>query len=110
MNDRNDRGTDGQGAPVDDLRFCQKCGRELPAGKLRYLVRIEVTAACEPIEVDLDESKHDYIQDIRRLIEDCEGLTEEELMQSVYVSFQFDLCRACQQAYIRDPLPPRSDG
>jgi hypothetical protein len=26
-------------------------------------------------------------------------------MQDVYVDFQFDLCRACQRAYIKDPLP-----
>jgi len=32
-------------------------------------------------------------------------MTEEELMQDVYVDFQFDLCRACQRAYIKDPLP-----
>ena len=110
MSDRDDGGRNARSSPVESVRFCQRCGRELPTGKLRYLVRVEVTAACDPIEVDLDESARDYLQDIRRLLEDCETLTEEELMQSVYVSFQFDLCRACQKAYIRDPLPGRSEG
>ncbi len=32
-------------------------------------------------------------------------MTEEELMQDVYVDFQFDLCRPCQRAYIKNPLP-----
>ena len=31
-------------------------------------------------------------------------MTEEELMQDVYVDFQFDLCRPCQRAYIKNPL------
>ena len=35
----------------------------------------------------------------------CEEITEEELMQGVYVDFQFDLCRACQRSYIKDLLP-----
>lgn len=31
-------------------------------------------------------------------------MTEEELMRDVYIEFQFDLCRACQKAYVSAPL------
>jgi hypothetical protein len=37
-------------------------------------------------------------------------MTEEELMQDVYVDFTFDLCRSCQRAYIKDPLPSGEPG
>ena len=38
------------------------------------------------------------------LLQQCEQLTEEELMRDVYVKFEFDLCRVCQKAYVTDPL------
>jgi len=71
---------------------------------LRYIARIEVLAAADPLEITL----HDLLRDSRRemdaLLEQCEQLTEEELMRDVYVKFEFDLCRACQKAYVRNPL------
>jgi hypothetical protein len=48
-------------------------------------------------------------RDIEQLLERCEGMTEEELMSDVYVDFQFDLCRACQKAYVTAPIPNSAD-
>jgi len=31
------------------------------------------------------------------------------LTQGVYVDFQFDLCRPCRRAYIKEPLPAVED-
>jgi len=51
----------------------------------------------------------DLLRDTRRemdaLLAKCEQFSEEELMRDVYVKFEFDLCRACQKAYVADPLP-----
>ena len=44
--------------------------------------------------------------EIKEILRRCEDLTEEELMQDVYVDFQFNLCRACQRNYVKDPIPP----
>lgn len=72
---------------------------------MRYLARIEVLAAADPLEITLDDLLRDSRREMKALLKQCEQLTEEELMRDVYVKFEFDLCRACQQAYVTDPLP-----
>ena len=44
-------------------------------------------------------------EEMDRLVQQCEELSEEELMRDVFVEFQFDLCRACQAAYVANPMP-----
>jgi hypothetical protein len=85
--------------------ICDRCGRPLEGGQLRYLARIEVLAAADPLEITLDDLLRDSRREMKALLKQCEQLTEEELMRDVYVKFEFDLCRACQQAYVTDPLP-----
>jgi hypothetical protein len=74
-------------------------------GALRYIAKIQVYAACDSLNVDFEDLARDRTNDIKEILKRCEGLTEEELMQDVYVDFQFDLCRPCQRTYIQDPLP-----
>jgi hypothetical protein len=47
----------------------------------------------------------DRSEEMHRLLQQCDRLTEEELMRDVYVEFQFDLCRCCQKEYVAAPLP-----
>ena len=84
--------------------ICDRCGRPLEQGQLRYIARIEVLAAADPLEVTLDDLLRDTRREMDALLKQCEPLTEEELMRDVYVRFEFDLCRACQKAYLTDPL------
>ena len=84
--------------------ICDRCGRPLEQGQLRYVARIEVLAAADPLEITLDDLLRDNRREMDALLEQCERLTEEELMRDVYVKFEFDLCRACQKAYVTDPL------
>ena len=86
-------------------RFCDRCGEELTEQKLRYVARIQVFAAYDPLEISFDELQRDYTAEIHALAEQCKEMSEEELMRDVYVAFEFDLCPACQKTYIRDPLP-----
>jgi len=84
--------------------ICDRCGRPLQNGQPRYVARIEVFAAADPLEVTLADLCQNHRQEIDRLIRQCETLTEEELMRDVYVRFEFDLCASCQKAYVADPL------
>jgi len=84
--------------------ICDRCGRPLERGQLRYVARIEVLAAADPLEITLDDLLRDSRREMNALLAQCEQLTEEELMRDVYVKFEFDLCRACQQAYVTNPL------
>ena len=84
--------------------ICDRCGRPLEQGQLRYIARIEVLAAADPMEITLDDVLRDTRREMDALLKQCEHLTEEELMRDVYVKFVFDLCRTCQKAYVADPL------
>ena len=84
--------------------ICDRCGRPIEKGGLRYIARIEVAAAADPLEITLNDLLRDTRREMDTLLRQCEQLTEEELMRDVYVKFEFDLCRACQQAYVTDPL------
>lgn len=86
-------------------RICDRCGLPIMDGELRYVARIQVFAAYDPLEITFDDLKHDRTQDIQELIRACEGLTEEELMRDVHVQFQYDLCRPCQREYVAKPIP-----
>ena len=35
--------------------ICDRCGRPLEQGQLRYIARIEVLAAADPLEITLDD-------------------------------------------------------
>ena len=84
--------------------FCDRCGRPIEKGQLRYIAKIEVLAAADPLEITLEDLLSDTRREMDALLAQCEQFSEEELMRDVYVKFQFDLCRACQKSYVTDPL------
>ena len=84
--------------------ICDRCGRPLEQGQLRYIARIEVLAAADPLEITLEDLLRDSRREMDALLEQCKHLTEEQLMRDVYVKFEFDLCRSCQKSYVTDPL------
>jgi hypothetical protein len=85
--------------------ICDRCGRPIEKGELRYTAKIQVYAAADPLELNPENLQADARSEIERLLRQCEALTEEELMRDVYVDFKFDLCRRCQKTYIANPLP-----
>lgn len=90
-------------------RLCDRCGQLIEEGALRYIAKIQVYAAYDPLNIDFEDMTRDHTEEIQEILKRCEGLSEEELMQDVYVDFVFDLCRACQRNYIKDPLPTAND-
>ncbi|HON07153.1 MAG TPA: hypothetical protein PLW02_03520 [Verrucomicrobiota bacterium] len=89
--------------------FCDRCGKPIYKGEARYVVNMKVYAAADqPFEISGEDLLMDHIAEIERLIEEAASMTEEELMQDVYVEYKFDLCRQCQRALVSQPLPPMS--
>ena len=69
-------------------------------------MKIEVYADPTPPELstsDLDEVDVDARVD--DLLGQMASMSAEALEASVYKRFDFRLCRACQRAYVADPLP-----
>jgi len=88
--------------------ICDRCGRPIEQGQSRYIAKIQVFAAADPLEITLEDLLRDTGREMEALLQQCGELSEEELMRDVFVQFQFDLCRACQKAYVTNPIALQS--
>ena len=84
--------------------ICDRCGHPLGEKDLRYIARFEIFAAYDPLQITFEDMTRDYKAEIRQIIAQTERMTEEELMSDVHVELKYDLCRACQQAFLKNPL------
>ena len=87
------------------MPVCDRCRRRIPGGSLRYIVKIQVYAASDPLEITDEELRRNHAAEIQALLRQCEDMTEEELMRDVWVEFNFTLCRPCQKEYLARPAP-----
>lgn len=83
---------------------CDSCGAEIPSGNLRYTLSIDIRAAYDKQEIGLTELIRDHRAELLSLIESMKDKSSEELEESVHKAFKYDLCPACQRAYILNPL------
>lgn len=97
-----------------DGQTCDMCGKMLLEDEdTRYIVRIEVFAAYDPMELSQQDLQEDPAEEMARLVHMMESMDEEELENQVYKSMRFDLCPMCQQMYLSAPLggrPMRREG
>ena len=84
---------------------CDLCGRPVPLGdEPRYVVRIQVFAAADPMELTADDLKRDLRAELRDLVRRMENLDPEKAQDQVHREFTFELCPACHAEYLKDPL------
>lgn len=86
---------------------CDGCGKTLKEGSLRYVVKIDVRAAYDELRIGLADLVRDHRQELLDLIKQMEEKAEstpEEIEETIYKAMQLDLCPACHQSYIKDPL------
>ncbi len=89
-----------------DHATCDLCGKVLLVDEnARYEVRIQVYAAYDPMELTHEDLARDSREQLRRLLERLAEMDPQEIEDSVYKEFLFDLCPACQRRYLRHPLP-----
>ena len=83
---------------------CDGCRRQLDAGnELRYVVRLEVYAALDPLEEELDDDR-DHLQEIQDILERMDDSADERIGDDVYRQMRFDLCPACRKRMLASPL------
>ena len=83
---------------------CDVCKRELdPKEDLRYVVKIEIAAAFDPV-VDDEEDDRDHLQEIQDLLEHLQDAQSSHIGDEVYQELQFDLCPECRKRYAKNPL------
>ena len=94
---------------MDDFT-CDICGKVLLADEnTRYIVKIEVFAAYDPLELTRQDIEGDHEAEMARLLAQMRNMSTEQLEDQVYRSFRFDLCPSCQAKYLAQPLPGKSD-
>ncbi len=82
-------------------RHCERCGRALEDGALRYRVEIRLTADFDGLLGTPGEGEGKSLEE---QLAACEGMSEEELMAGVHRALLFLVCPACRKAIEREPL------
>ena len=89
------------------IRFCcDGCGKTLqPNDPQRYILRIELFAAAEHLQVSQQDLARDPRAEIRKILDQLQQADPDQNEDQVFRAFRFDLCADCHQRYLRNPLP-----
>ena len=80
---------------------CQCCGKELPAGSLKYVVEIKTFADFDGY---LEQCHGDLEEGMLDLLEELSDVDPKEVGDDVYQDMIFILCKDCRMRFIRDPF------
>ncbi len=84
---------------------CDRCKRVLdPEEDLRYVVKMEIYAAMEPLDVDDIEDDRDHLLEIHEILERLEDSQCDLIGDDVYQKRRHDLCCDCYKEFIKNPV------
>jgi hypothetical protein len=84
---------------------CDRCQRDLEADvDVRYVVKIEVQAALEPLGLDDVEDDRDHLLEVHEILERLEEEEAGEVDVDVAQRRRFDLCPECYRKFLQNPL------
>jgi len=84
---------------------CDLCGKDITAdGESRYVVRITAYAGFDPNQITEEDLDDDHMEAISELLRDDESQTAAAAEKPARKGFRFDLCPACHDRYLKDPL------
>lgn len=84
---------------------CDGCGLDLKRdGSNHYVVKIETFAAAGKLEFTEEDLKRDHEAEMRKLIAELEAKHPDDIEDSVYRAFRYDLCPTCHRNYLAGPL------
>ena len=82
---------------------CDICSKDLlPGGAGRYVVKMEAYPAADPAGLTDDDLSPDHVEEMARLLSEQEEAGEEVVPAGK--KLRFDLCRACYEKFLADPL------
>jgi hypothetical protein len=83
---------------------CDLCKRLIDSEEdLRYVVKIEVYAALDPLAADEDDDR-DNLLEMQEILQRMEDMEEGTVGDDVYQTLRFDLCRECRRKFLKNPL------
>lgn len=85
---------------------CDRCQRLIEqTTDVRYVVRIEVQAALEPLTRHLADDERDHLQEISEQLDGVDGAAAGvRPIEDSFEQSRYDLCSACFQAFRERPL------
>jgi uncharacterized protein YlaI len=88
---------------------CDLCKRLIdPEVDLRYVVRMEVFAAVDPVEADQSavnqEDDRDHLQEMQEILQRMDESDSDSVSEDVYQQLRFDLCPECRKKFAKNPL------
>ncbi len=88
------------------LRYrCDLCHRDLdPEEDLRYVVKMEVYAAFDPMANDEEGDDRNHLQEIQDILEQLDDVDSDQIGVDVYRQLRYDLCPDCHKKFVKNPL------
>ena len=91
--------------------YCDACGEPLLVdSNVRYVTKVEVYAAYDPLEITEADLKGANPDAWEALMEELRDADPEEVASQVHLSLRYDLCPACRRRYLADPLQSARPG
>ncbi|GAB4353228.1 MAG: hypothetical protein Kow0099_37470 [Candidatus Abyssubacteria bacterium] len=88
---------------------CDMCGARIETSELRYVLKMDIFAAYDTLKIEQSDLERDYEAEIKQLIERIQGMNPRQLEEDVFKHLTFDLCRACQRKFLKNPLGDRPE-
>ena len=84
---------------------CDMCKRPMdPENDLRYVVKLEVYAAFDPLSSDDADDDRDCLQELHEILERVDDAADDNVGDDVYQQLRFDVCPECHQKLLKNPL------
>ena len=80
-----------------------RCGKELPAGELAYVVQIKVFAGFDGL---LPEPEGGIDHQLRKILDQIEKSDPKELEKEVYEEYTLLLCKSCRDRFVDETKHP----
>ncbi len=88
---------------------CDRCGARIERDDLRYVLKMSIFAAYDTLKIGLADLAEDYEEEIKKIVEEMKNMDPKQLEEDVFKELNFDLCRPCQQKFIKNPLGKRNN-
>jgi hypothetical protein len=84
------------------------CGKRIERNMPRYVLNMSMFAAYDTLEIAAADLSRDYGEEIQELIEEIKKMDPKKLEEDIAKQLHFDLCGACHQKVLKDPLGNQS--
>jgi hypothetical protein len=84
---------------------CDRCKRVIDSEQeLRYVVRMEIEAAMDPVHEQEVADDRDHLLEIDEILQRAEADECDAIGDDVYQKRRFDLCPQCYRKFSANPL------